>query len=177
METMDGQPKVSRRALGLAALVAVPAIAAARDTGAPATGAANLVRMLLSPLDFPAAGLKVAQHLGERETNDGGRTAQVVLEDGRIKLFHSVVVFPSDRAAQSAFAALRQFEGGTALEVVPAPVRYGDESVVLRGPQGRPDSVSLALRRGRTLSKLTLQGTGDPEELTGYVRKVEEKLK
>lgn len=168
--------RLSLAGLGLAL---IPAL----KLGAEASGllagsvAAAADALLLAPADFAGADLREVQRLGQRETRDGGQTAQVLLASGdrRVEVFQSVVVFPSEGAARAAFQAIRQArEAG---QTVPTAPSFADESVVLVGKRGTRDSISTVFRQGRALMRITVTGTAEVSDVESYARKAEEKAR
>ena len=184
---MPGKPRVillfSRRAhpgwstaflsLGVGLLLLLQACAGP----APNPSAASIDALLLSPVDFPQAGLREMQRLGQRETRDGGQTTQVSLQSDRIRLFQVVVAFPSEDAARKAFETIRQERAQEQLKIIPDAPTLGQESVVLAGKQGDQDAVSIAFRHEQLLVRINLMPAREIAELLPYARKAEEKVR
>ena len=167
----------SRRA-GIVALAAIVAALLYACAGLPSeSGTVTADEMLLSATDFTGLDLREAQRLGQRETRDGGLTAQVALENDRIRLFQSVIVFPTEGAARTAFEAIDQTIPGVSGETVPVAPTFGQESLVFVGRQGTSDAVSSVFRQGRILVRLTLTGTGQVSDLLPMASKAEAKAK
>ena len=114
--------------------------------------------------------------MGQRETRDGGQTAQVTLRDDRLEISQGVVVFPSEDASRAAIEKLRpDGYGPTRVEGSQTPA-FGQDSIVRVGQPGTR-TVSAFIRQGPVLVRLTLVGTTTVAEMTPYARKVEEKLR
>ncbi|MBI2321835.1 MAG: hypothetical protein HYU88_07025 [Chloroflexi bacterium] len=167
--------------LGLAGLglALIPALKIGAERSGLLSGSAATAAnaLLLAPADFAGADLREVQRLGQRETRDGGQTAQVLLASGdaRVEIFQSVAVFPSEGAARAALQAIRQArEAG---QVVPGAPSFGDESVVLRSTQGTRDSISAVFRQDRALLRITVTGTAEVSAVERYAQKAEEKAR
>ncbi len=130
--------------------------------------------LLLTPADLTGVEVLEVRRPGARETNDGGRADQVILETDRFQLIHSVVRFPSADAAHRAFRAALQADH-LWKPVAEAP-QFGEESTVLVNEQGGRRAVSVLLRRGPVLSRLTMVGTAEVVQLLPYARQAEAKL-
>jgi len=170
------KPTFRRVALALLGVVLLPL--AQSSAGATGVAARSIAPddLMLDPSDFPGTSLRVAQRVGQRETRDGGQTAQVILRDDRLEISEGVVVFPSEDASRAALQTLRADEfGAPQVDAAQTPA-FGQDSIVRVGQPGTR-TVSAFIRQGPVLVRLTLVGTTTVAEMTPYARKVEEKLR
>lgn len=167
------------RTVGLGGLASVGAVGAWAAASKIAAGRNPIdpEKFLLAPQDFPDTGFKEVRRPGQRETRNGGQAVQVVLERESARLIQSVVVFPSDGAAQQALEALRYGEGGQAGEPAQHAPRYGEDSLVITGRKGDEGAVSVVFRRRRVFVRLTLTGTNDIRTMSRYAQRADEKVK
>lgn len=166
------------RALALGALASVGAAGAWAAASRIAAGrdAIDPEKLLLAPQDFPDMGLKEVQRPEPRETRNGGHAAQAVLERNSFRLYHSVVVFPNEGAAQQAMEALRYGEAEQLGEPAAHASRYGNDSLILSGHQGAEEAVSVVFRRGHIFERLTLTGTEHIVYVGRYAQRADEKV-
>src|SRR3972149_4248064 len=116
----------------------------------------SLDALLLSPVDFANTDLREMQRLGQRETRDGGQTAQVALQNDRSQVYQSVVAFPSENAARKAFETLRQERPQDQWKILSDAPTFAQESVVLLGKQGDQEANSVAFRQKQLLVRLNV---------------------
>lgn len=169
-------PRDKRRYLGLAALAALLVSLTQSSAAAPVSPAISANALLLAPGDFPTLGLRETQRLGEHETRDGGQAAQIALDDGRMVIYQSVVVFPTADAARASFQAARQAgEDPPWRAATGAPV-LGAESMTLVRPGVERPALTTYFRIDRVLVRLTVIGTDDLAMLARLAGVAQEKV-
>ncbi|TAK35364.1 MAG: hypothetical protein EPO21_06585 [Chloroflexota bacterium] len=170
---VDPRRRITFLLLGILLLFSLQACAGPNSNPAATT----IDALLLSPADFPGAGLREAQRLGQRETRDGGQTTQVALESDRARINQVIVAFPSEESARTAFQTIRQDRAQEQLKIIPDAPIFGQESVVLAGKQGGQDAYSTAFRQERLLVRINVIPAREIAELLPYARKAEDKAR
>ena len=92
-----------------------------------------------------------------------------------IKIYQSVVVFPSEDAARASFKSIHDGEATDLGQAVGAPP-LGQESLAMVREKSGANEITVVFRQKRILVRMTMSGA-DMEQFQPYLKRAEARVK